>query len=138
MVRGPQPFVRVAAAIIREGSRFLVTRRPDGGRHGGFWEFPGGKVEPGETSEQALEREIREELGVGVRVGRLVRRFEHCYDDRTVELCFHEATLVDGAPQPLQVAALAWRRPEEMESLPILPADLVVVGDLKRLVGGAP
>jgi hypothetical protein len=67
-----------------------------------------------------------------------VRRLEHCYGDRTVELCFHEATLVDGAPRPLQVAALAWRRPEEMEALPILPADLVVVDDLERLVGGEP
>ncbi len=132
-----RPFIRVAAAIIRDGPLFLLTRRPEGGHQPGWWEFPGGKIEPGETAAQALKRELREELGVEVSVGALFRKITHDYDDRLVELSFYEATLVDGAPSPLGVAALAWRRAEDMPRLPILPADLVVVEDLKRL-GGAP
>jgi 8-oxo-dGTP diphosphatase len=129
-------FIRVAAAIIREGSTFLLTRRPEGGRQAGFWEFPGGKIEPGETSEQALVRELREELGVEIQVGPLFRTLTHQYEDRLVELHFHEATLLKGAPSAIGVAAVGWWPAAAMPALPILPADLALVEDLRRLAGG--
>jgi 8-oxo-dGTP diphosphatase len=131
------PLIRVAAAVIRDGSKFLLAQRPGGRRQAGFWEFPGGKIEPGETAEEALSREIREELGVEIRVGALLRRLTHRYEDCLVELSFHEAEIVGGPPRPLQVAALSWRRPDEMPALPILAADLALVEDLRRLVGSA-
>lgn len=124
------PLIVVAAALIRDRQRFLLTRRPEG-RHGaGFWEFPGGKVEPGESGPEALIRELREELGIGVSVGALFRTLTHAYEDRRVELHFFEAEVIDGRPQPLDAAELGWFLPQEMPRLPILPADLVLVKEL--------
>ncbi len=126
--------ISVAAAIIRDGDRFLLTQRPAGSHFAGWWEFPGGKIEPGETAEDALARECREELGIEVRVGALFHSVSHRYDDRHVDLKFHEASLVAGRPSPLEVADVGWYRPAEMKELPILPADAPVVDALARLV----
>lgn len=124
------PLISVVAALIRDGQRFLLTRRSEG-RHGaGFWEFPGGKIEPGESGPEALVRELREELGIEVSVGALFRTLTHAYEDRRVELHFFEAEVIDGQPCPLEVADLGWFLPQEMSGLPILPADLVLVKEL--------
>ena len=131
-----KPMIHVAAAVVRRGGRYLLTRRPLGSHQGGFWEFPGGKLEEGESAAEALVREGREELGVGLRVGELVRRFTHSYPERDVDLWFFAAEFADGTPRPIEVAELGWFRPDEMTALPILPADLVVVEELARREAG--
>jgi 8-oxo-dGTP diphosphatase len=103
--------VRVVAAVVRRGGEILVTRRRAEAERGGQWEFPGGKVEAGESEPAALEREIAEELGCRIEVGPLIVRHTHRYPDLEVELAFHACRLPGGAePQPLGVAALEWAR----------------------------
>ena len=80
--------VRVVAAIVRRGDRVLITRRKDDAERGGLWEFPGGKVEPGEEEPAALRREIGEELGCEIDVGPVLTRHHHRYPDLEVELAF--------------------------------------------------
>jgi 8-oxo-dGTP diphosphatase len=130
------PVIRVAAAVIREGDAYLLTLRPAGKSSAGYWEFPGGKIEAGETSAVALKRECHEELGVTVEVGQLVRRIDVVHQDRVIELHFHAARLVDGRPAPLQVADLGWFTPGDMRSMRLLPADLPLVDDLEAAAGG--
>ncbi|MDX2177405.1 MAG: 8-oxo-dGTP diphosphatase MutT [Candidatus Sumerlaeia bacterium] len=124
--------VEVVAALIRRGERYLVNQRPEGSWGAGRWEFPGGKVEPGETPEQSLARECREEIGVEVRVGALAARIEHDYPDRRVALLFHDCEIAAGEPAAQEGNALAWATPAEMDSIAILEADRPVVELLKR------
>lgn len=126
--------LRVAAGVVRRGDRFLLAKRP-AGRHGaGLWEFPGGKLEPGETPADALAREFHEELGTGIRVGALVRRIDHDYPDRSVALEFLEGELDGPEPRPLDATDLGWFAPEAMAALPLLPADLPLIDDLLALL----
>jgi len=123
----------VVAAVIRRDGRILVTRRPAGGSRAGQWEFPGGKVEPGESEPAALEREIREELGCGVEVGPLVLRHRHAYPDLEVELAFYECRLEAGAePRCLGVAALEWAPAGTLPGYDFLEADRAVLDAIER------
>ncbi|NNC12909.1 (deoxy)nucleoside triphosphate pyrophosphohydrolase [Planctomonas sp. JC2975] len=90
--------ITVVAAIIADGDRILACRRNEDREAGGLWEFPGGKVEPGESAEDALAREIREELGVGIRVGGLLHRCTTPVGGRLVDLSCYWAVLTDAAP----------------------------------------
>ncbi|MDH3284124.1 MAG: (deoxy)nucleoside triphosphate pyrophosphohydrolase [Acidobacteriota bacterium] len=119
--------IRVAAAVIARGDEYLLSRRPAGTHLAGFWEFPGGKLEQGESPADALERELREELGIDVAAPRELTVLTHEYPERTVELTFLETSIVRGTPHALQVAEIGWFRPDEMPDLPILPADLPLV-----------
>lgn len=120
--------IRVVAAVVRHGGRLLVTRRPDRGERPGQWEFPGGKVEPGEGEPEALAREIREELGCALAVGPLLLRHVHDYPDLRVELAFYECQLGPGeVPACLGVAALEWATPEALATYDFLEADLAVL-----------
>jgi 8-oxo-dGTP diphosphatase len=121
--------VRVVAAVVRREGLILVTRRLPGGPLGGLWEFPGGKVEAGESEPDALAREIREELGCDVRVERELFRHDHDYPHVHVELVFYACTLAPGAmPRCLAVAEIAWVAPEELERREFCPADVPVLG----------
>lgn len=106
----------VAAAILRDG-RYLVGRRPPEGLLGGLWEFPGGKVCPGESHRQALARECREELGVGVEIGGLVASVRHAYTHFKIVLSVYRCTLVEGEPRPHAHTELRWVAPEEFHTL---------------------
>jgi 8-oxo-dGTP diphosphatase len=126
--------VRVVAAVVRERGRILVTRRLPGGPLGGLWEFPGGKVEAGESEREALAREIGEELGCEVAVGRELFRHDHDYPHVHVDLAFYECTLAPGAtPRCLAVAEIAWVLPEELARREFCPADVPV---LARVAAG--
>jgi mutator protein MutT len=115
--------VRVLAAVIRRDGRYLLALRPFGKRHAGRWEFPGGKVETGETDHQAMTRELREELDVTVRS--LGRELCTRRDGESVfEIVFVEAH-IDGEPRALEHVALAWVAPHELSRYPLAPSDVV-------------
>jgi len=134
----PAKRLRVVAAVVRRGEAILVTRRLDRPGRRGQWEFPGGKVEPGEAEPDALRREIAEELGCALGVGRLLLRHLHRYPDLEVELAFYAASLPPGAePRALGVAEIAWAGPGTLPGYDFLEADRAVLGDLERLAAGA-
>lgn len=102
------PHRHVVAAAIRKNGRYLLGKRPPGGMLGGLWEFPGGKVEPGETHEEALIREIREELSIEIRVLGHAASVEHAYSHLTVTLHLYLCEQTGGRPQALYHSALKW------------------------------
>lgn len=127
--------IRVAAAVVRRGEELLLTQRPPGGPLGLQWEFPGGKIEPGESVEAALVREIREELGVEARTGEVMLVHRHRYEHGLeVELTFVACALasLDFTPSAA-VHAWRWVRPAEVELDAILEADR----DFVRALAGA-
>jgi mutator protein MutT len=114
--------VVVTAAVVERNGRFLVTRRPLGVHLAGFWEFPGGKCDAGETLERCLARELDEELAVDARVGPEMFTITHDYPDRSVELHFFRCEVV-GEPRPRLGQEMRWVTRAEMKSLPFPPAD---------------
>ena len=114
--------VVVVAAVIEHDGRFLVTRRQPGVHLEGFWEFPGGKIDPDETHADALRREIREELDAGVEPGELVLATTHAYPEKTVTLYFYRCRLTD-APRPLLGQEMRWVDREELRALGFPAAD---------------
>jgi mutator protein MutT len=119
----------VVAAIIQDSERFLVTRRQPGVHLAGMWEFPGGKIETDETHEQALRRELLEELAVEVDVAERVHRTEHAYPERTIELHFYRCVL-KGVPRPALGQEMRWVPREELRSLGFPPADTELINML--------
>ncbi len=115
--------VRVVAALFRRGAEVLVQQRGPGGARGLLWEFPGGKVEPGESEPAALVRECREEMGVESEVGRKLAEVHHRYADLEVELVLYAATLTRGEPQALHAHALRWLAVDRLAELPFCEAD---------------
>lgn len=126
----------VVAALIWDGDRFLACQRPANKARGLLWEFVGGKVEPGETREQALIRECREELAITVRVDDIFMEVTHEYPDLTVHLALFHAAIADGTPQMLEHNDLRWVTIQEMDELAFCPADEVILDELRRR--GAP
>jgi 8-oxo-dGTP diphosphatase len=114
--------VHVVAAVVERDDCFLVTRRQAGVHLAGLWEFPGGKVGPGESHEQALRREMREELDTDVAVGAVVSSASHAYDDRHVTLHFYRCELA-GTPRPLLGQEMRWVPRAELSMLGFPPAD---------------
>lgn len=125
----------VAAAIIRDGDRFMICRRPAHKARGLMWEFPGGKVEKGETKEQALIRECREELAVTLRVGDVFMEVTHEYPDITVRLTLFNAEIKEGIPQKLEHSDIRWITAKEIDEYTFCPADKEVLEKLKREKG---
>ena len=129
-----KPTVRVVAAVIYdERRRVLVTQRPAGKTLAGQWEFPGGKVEPGESDEAALHRELREELGVQVRSAQALLELTHEYPDRLVQLAVWQVDGFSGVPAGLEGQPLRWESPAALRALPLLAADLPIVDRLESL-----
>jgi 8-oxo-dGTP diphosphatase len=121
----------VTAAVIERGGAYLVTRRPGGVHLEGYWEFPGGKCEPGEDHETCLRREIEEELGVDVRVGRQIFEVAHEYPDRAVELHFFECEFL-GEPVARLGQEMKWVGPGDLAALEFPPADAELIKLLAR------
>ena len=118
--------VSVVAAIIEQQGNFLLTQRQAGAHLEHHWEFPGGKLEEGETHHQALVRELGEELGVTVTIGELALSTIHAYPDRTVALHFYRCAL-QGEPQPMLGQAMRWIPRGELVSLQLPPADAELI-----------
>jgi mutator protein MutT len=116
----------VTAAVIERQGRFLVTRRPHGVHLEGYWEFPGGKCDPGETLENCLVREIEEELEARVIVGEEIYTVTHAYPERVVELHFFECELL-GEPRPLLGQDLRWIAREDLRPQEFPPADAELI-----------
>ncbi len=123
----------VVAALIWRQNKFLICQRPAYKARGLLWEFVGGKVEPGETKEQALVRECREELDVAVEPREIFLELTHTYPDLTVHLTLFQTRLLGGEPRRLEHADLRWITPEEIPQYPFCPADQVI---LERLLQG--
>lgn len=127
-----RPVIAVAAGCLVNGSgEALIAQRPAGKIAAGQWEFPGGKIEPGERSDQALARELEEELGVRVRTARPLIRVRHDYSDRTVVLDTWLVSAYEGEPHGRENQAFAWVKPERMNQYPLLAADAPIVAALR-------
>jgi 8-oxo-dGTP diphosphatase len=134
--------VLVAAGVLVEGGRVLLTQRKAGSHLAGAWEFPGGKVEPGEDPRSALERELREELGIEVRVGEIVDVTFHRYEDagKAVLRVFYEAarTRESAEPRALDVAAYRWATRDELRDEAFPPADAAILRKVRLRVRPGP
>jgi 8-oxo-dGTP diphosphatase len=126
----------VGAVIVRDGLVYCVQRGPDGSLPG-MWEFPGGKIEPGEDEVSALTREIQEELVCEVRVGQKVTTTAHDYDFATVRLTTFYCDLIAGEPSLTEHAAELWVRPDHLADLAWAPADVPAVEEVGRHLTGA-
>jgi 8-oxo-dGTP diphosphatase len=124
--------IHVAAAVLEDAQgRILLTRRPEHVHQGGLWEFPGGKLEPGETIGHGLVRELAEELGVQVQGHRPLIQVRHDYGDKSVLLDVHRVTAYAGVPQGLEGQPLAWVAPEALGDYPMPAADVPIVAAVR-------
>lgn len=117
------PVIEVSAGLVFSGGKLLITQRRQGDHLEHLWEFPGGKREGSETFEQCLVRELREELGIEVKVGVLVEEITHAYPEKTVLLKFFRCTLESGHPRPIHCQDLAWVSPSQLAAFSFPPAD---------------
>ena len=122
----------VVAALIWQGERFMICQRPAHKARGMMWEFVGGKVEPGESKEQALVRECREELAVEVAVGDIFQEVTHTYPDITVHLTLFHASIVQGVPQKLEHNDIRYITVDEIPQYEFCPADEVILQKLRQ------
>ncbi|HOZ72493.1 MAG TPA: (deoxy)nucleoside triphosphate pyrophosphohydrolase [Spirochaetales bacterium] len=129
---GALPRLIVVAAVIELDGRILCAQRKAGGELSLKWEFPGGKVEPGETRERALEREIDEELGLRILTGPLFLTVRHWYPAFAVTMHAYRATILEGRPELREHSAIRWLRPDELGTLDWAPADVPVA---KKMIG---
>lgn len=125
--------ITVVAAVVERDDRFLVTRRQRGVHLAGMWEFPGGKIDPGETHAEALTRELFEELDTGAQVGDLVFETTHDYGDMIVRLYFYTCALT-GTPRPVLGQEMRWVPRAELSGLGFPEADAELI---KRLTASA-
>lgn len=126
----PIPHYLVVAAVIHRGKQVLIARRPSNGLLGGLWEFPGGKVETGETLPAALQREIREELDTELEVGTELGSYKHAYTHFKVTLHAFHATLTGIEPTALEASELRWVEPRQLGDFPMGKIDRMISNDL--------
>ena len=125
----------VVAALVWEGDKFMICQRPAHKARGLLWEFVGGKVEPGESREEALIRECREELAVTLTVGELFMDVVHEYPDLTVHLSLYHAAIKQGVPQKLEHNDIRWITPAEIPNYDFCPADVEILQKITEEYG---
>lgn len=130
--------LEVVAAIIHRRGEILLAQRPSDGDQPGLWEFPGGKVEPGETQPGALIRELREELGIQATVGRYIASQRHPVAGRCIHLHGWEVPDYQGELQRLSHSDLVWCRPEAAMDYPLAPADVPLLAAFMALRAARP
>lgn len=124
--------IDVAAGLIFQAGKLLLTQRCAGGHLENLWEFPGGKREPGETFEECLARELFEELGIEVSVGELLQQVTHAYPEKSIHLKFFRCTIVSGEPQPIACQALEWVKKEDLTRFQFPAADEKILEMLRE------
>ncbi|AEH45721.1 NUDIX hydrolase [Thermodesulfatator indicus DSM 15286] len=124
-------FPVVAALLLKDG-KVLLTQRPPGKIRAGFWEFPGGKLEKGETLEKALEREILEELGLKVAVGQKLAEVDFNYPEAAITLHCFRCEILSGTPQALEGQKIGLFLPSDIENLSLAPADKLLWQEIKK------
>ena len=132
----PHKVVGAAVILNRRNQIMIAQRRPEGGMLAGLWEFPGGKIQEGETMPQCIARELKEEMGLELEVGRELTVVHHAYSHFTIALHAHFARIVAGRPRHLECAGHAWVKLEEMEGYPFSKADLMIIEALRTVKGG--
>lgn len=126
--------IEVVAALLCRGEQFLICRRPAHKARAGLYEFPGGKVEPGETPQQALQRECAEELSIDAQIGDPVADVYHSYPDLTIHLTLYAATIPTGAPKAIEHDDLQWIRISQLDQYPFCPADIAFHNAIRQLM----
>ncbi len=126
------PHITVTAGILRQDGKVLISRRPASGLLGGMWEFPGGKVEAGETHAQALERELQEELGITIIAGDLLGKYNHAYTHFKVTLYAYHTLLTAGEIRLLQASETRWVNVNDLEAYPMGKIDRMISRDLLK------
>ncbi|OCR02157.1 DNA mismatch repair protein MutT [Oscillatoriales cyanobacterium USR001] len=127
----PHKFIGVAV-IWNQEQKILIDKRRQGGLLGGLWEFPGGKLEPGETIEDCIKREIFEELGIGIKVGDRLITIEHTYSDFHVTLNVYHCQHISGIPQPIECDEIRWVTLDEIDQFPFPQANEQIIAALRR------
>jgi 8-oxo-dGTP diphosphatase len=125
--------IRVVAAVIAQNGRYLITQRRPAAVLPLLWEFPGGRVEPGETDATALKREVLHRLGVDIEPGKLMSFVTHPYERYSIDLHLYECVIKSGQPKPINVNAYAWATSEEFDGYPFTPADELSMAKLLGL-----
>jgi mutator protein MutT len=125
--RNEKPHFHVAAGLLWENGKLLITKRPKGVHLEGFWEFPGGKQEEGETLEKCLKREISEELGIRVRVEDSILTLRHEYDTKVITLHVFKCARLHGEPRSLEHQEIRWVDPSDLKAYAFPPPDLKVL-----------
>ena len=126
----------VAVALLDKDGRILLSKRPEGKKLAGLWEFPGGKVDPGETPERALIRELQEELGIDTRASCLapIGFASHAYEEFHLLMPLYVCRVWQGTPQGREGQELAWVRPQRLGDYPMPPADIPLIAQLRDWV----
>lgn len=127
-------WIPVVTGLIRKGHQVLVGQRPQGHSLSGQWEFPGGKIEMNETPQQALKRELNEELGIDVEVGELRFCATHSYGDVSIMLVFYEVNFWKGEPKPVHHTQIKWIDPYDLRILPIPEANQKILPSLLKIL----
>ena len=131
--RSPIPRKVIGVAVIwNAAGQILIDRRKQAGLLGGLWEFPGGKVEPGETITECIQREIQEELGIEIEVGKLLIVVDHTYSHFHVTLNVHHCRYLSGDPQPIECDEVRWVELHELEQFPFPKANLQIIEALRQ------
>lgn len=128
-------WIPVVAGFIRKDGKILVGQRPENNSLAGQWEFPGGKIESGETPEQALIRELNEELGIDAEVGDLKLACTHSYGDVGILILFYEINYWKGEPRPIHHMMLEWIHPEELKHRNIPEANRKILDRIYKALG---
>tara|TARA_B110001454_G_C12723326_1_gene436668 strand:- start:25552 stop:25971 length:420 start_codon:yes stop_codon:yes gene_type:complete len=128
-------WIPVVAGFLKKDQKILVGQRPENHSLAGLWEFPGGKIEIGETPEQALERELNEELGIEAQIGTLRLACTHSYGDVGIIILFYEVNYWKGEPKAKHHLMLEWIYPQELKTRPIPEANKKILNDLFKALG---
>lgn len=129
-------WIPVAAGILKKGKQILVGQRPENNSLAGQWEFPGGKIELGESPEEALARELREELGIEAEIGELKLAVTHSYEDVGIIILFYEVSYWKGEPKPRHHHQIEWIYPEELKTRTIPEANRRILDKLLHVIHG--